>query len=366
MAEGGSPAPAGMVPVPPGSRPPSSRFPRTRGDGPHHYWRDHLRAWVPPHPRGWSPFADLWAFPRHGSPAPAGMVPPWPSPSCGGSGFPRTRGDGPWRGRTRRRRGEVPPHPRGWSFARRCAAVGGFGSPAPAGMVPPAPARSRCFAGFPRTRGDGPYLAGRFWLLSRVPPHPRGWSHGSVDPEVHHRGSPAPAGMVPTLGDAGVLRDRFPRTRGDGPRRASSAVGSRPVPPHPRGWSRPVALAGSGRMGSPAPAGMVPERALEPQGCCGFPRTRGDGPNQEVEVAYMGVVPPHPRGWSPIQPIGARDNEGSPAPAGMVPGSRLPRPPWGRFPRTRGDGPSAPLTSFAPAPVPPHPRGWSQLWRGHG
>ena len=92
----GSPAPAGMVPSRAGSRPCFEWFPRTRGDGPSVTGKGAVRAMVPPHPRGWSRHRLRAARPMLGSPAPAGMVPIPNSDGYLANGFPRTRGDGPW------------------------------------------------------------------------------------------------------------------------------------------------------------------------------------------------------------------------------------------------------------------------------
>ena len=174
------------------------------------------------------------------------------------AGFPRTRGDGPRDGRGERHLPPVPPHPRGWSHLLAGVPVIEQGSPAPAGMVPtecrPCPARQR----FPRTRGDGPIVDPGGPLTIAVPPHPRGWSRRTNVIADEPRGSPAPAGMVPSDTARHWRYGRFPRTRGDGPQ--TSATGAPPVavPPHPRGWSISSSLLEAALTGSPAPAGMVP------------------------------------------------------------------------------------------------------------
>ena len=70
-------------------------FPRTRGDGPPERGGTIRAQGVPPHPRGWSLARGQPSGERPGSPAPAGMV-PIPASTWADSGrFPRTRGDGP-------------------------------------------------------------------------------------------------------------------------------------------------------------------------------------------------------------------------------------------------------------------------------
>ena len=153
-----------------------------------------------------------------------------------------------------RRGRKVPPHPRGWSLRRRKIVERPMGSPAPAGMVPPPRHRGCPRPRFPRTRGDGPCYD-RFCGADRaVPPHPRGWSVREAREAAKVAGSPAPAGMVLMCAGRWRTSNRFPRTRGDGPRAKFSMTRAFTVPPHPRGWSlvpEPVFVP---VQGSPAPA----------------------------------------------------------------------------------------------------------------
>ena len=91
-------------------------------------------------------------------------------------GFPRTRGDGPEGEKQEKTEWQFPPHARGWTDWKSKGCMASGVSPARAGMD-----RSEAWltvdnSGFPRTRGDGPYV------------------------QATHR-----------------PRTRFPRTRGDGP-----------------------------------------------------------------------------------------------------------------------------------------------------
>ena len=213
---------------------------------------------------------------------------------------------------------------------------------------------------FPRTRGDGPDARPLVLARMPVPPHPRGWSRPEQDARPSQRGSPAPAGMVPWRRARAASASRFPRTRGDGPPPPSLPRRRRPVPPHPRGWSLREGGAAALTIGSPAPAGMVPAKRSRYRSPAGFPRTRGDGPSPpDPEVAAV-VVPPHPRGWSLTGSAIERANIGSPAPAGMVPWRAASCAGNGRFPRTRGDGPPGGVLYVERKVVPPHPRGWSR------
>ena len=256
------------------------RFPRTRGDGPQLVVNGGGGPAVPPHPRGWSLAEGHQHLHLSGSPAPAGMVPYRTQPRQRCPRFPRTRGDGPSCSARIVVSLMVPPHPRGWSLAMQLRGASQSGSPAPAGMVPPWAAAPRAWRGFPRTRGDGPPWQAGSLPMHWVPPHPRGWSLRPRWSTGCGSGSPAPAGMVPTLrsgrssacrfprtrGDGpfgsggGPRRERFPRTRGDGPSRLKGIIAETRVPPHPRGWSRDAATRDLDTEGSPAPAGMVPSR----------------------------------------------------------------------------------------------------------
>ena len=358
----GSPAPAGMVPLRPRARCPCPWFPRTRGDGPARaiFSNDDVR--VPPHPRGWSDRRDSLSQSLRGSPAPAGMVPAARLRAARRSRFPRTRGDGPatiflcWG------ISQVPPHPRGWSPTSARPAGRARGSPAPAGMVPIPAASPDRIARFPRTRGDGPHGCSGQRASGEVPPHPRGWSPTPSSAISSARGSPAPAGMVPILPQPEATETGFPRTRGDGPQADDSCAGKFWVPPHPRGWSLKGGRKAAPTLGSPAPAGMVPPGNRSASELRWFPRTRGDGPSTSGTPHRSRRVPPHPRGWSQARGHDPQGRSGSPAPAGMVPAVTVYRTKARRFPRTRGDGPSPNSRSPSRVKVPPHPRGWSEIY----
>ena len=300
-----------------------------------------------------------------GSPAPAGMVPGWIGSVDLGPRFPRTRGDGPGAVHVGDNGGAVPPHPRGWSLLAELRTTLNRGSPAPAGMVPSSPLIDTGYVRFPRTRGDGPTTRLPRYVGIVVPPHPRGWSPYLRSAFRSPPGSPAPAGMVPSRCSTKASPRWFPRTRGDGPGGAGRGPGGVEVPPHPRGWSLAYAWAVKNFVGSPAPAGMVPEHGTRPQGHSWFPRTRGDGPAESAAARLAAMVPPHPRGWSLVDADVAGQRHGSPAPAGMVPSASPSAILHSRFPRTRGDGPASRSSPASPARVPPHPRGWSpdRGWR---
>ncbi len=376
------PAPAGMVP--PAATPTASRSsaPRTRGDGPAD-WNAGLAAnFCSPHPRGWS-LIGLTDDGRHELlPAPAGMVPRAPSASGRCSSAPRTRGDGPSAvsisGLTR----TCSPHPRGWSLCCFFPKATGFLLPAPAGMVPRRPACDSWPRTAPRTRGDGPARSERSATLRCCSPHPRGWSPRGSSPSSaagsaprtrgdgpnarhpvdawascspHPRGwsparprtrpkatlLPAPAGMVPACPGSWFPLSAAPRTRGDGPSRSDAQDQALTCSPHPRGWSRLLAVLGQAQFLLPAPAGMVPGRRTRPKPVPTAPRTRGDGPIGEGYAREIFGCSPHPRGWSPDRTLRVKIIDLLPAPAGMVPCAPCTTRPRPAAPRTRGDGPVA-------------------------
>ena len=192
----------------------------------------------------------------------------------------------------------------------------------------------------PRTRGDGPLIAGAWLSKLRSwgsPAHagmdrrcsPAASSHAAVRAPPHTRGwTPSPA----------VRRSTgLPRTRGDGPLpdyRATTTA----APPHTRGWTPAGVLHRDAGPGSPAHAGMDPRsrrsRACGPR----LPRTRGDGPDQDEFEYEEGLAPPHTRGWTVLDSANAVQNR-LPRTRGDGPLQSPGRPRPGRLPRTRGDGP---------------------------
>ena len=258
--------------------------------------------------------------------------------------LPRTRGDGPVRSKSRSGRMTASPHPRGWTPAVVAYEAVRRGFPAPAGMDP----RRRRLRGrperLPRTRGDGPNVEESDLLLIGASPHPRGWTPLGIARHLKREGFPAPAGMDLRESGSQPPGHGLPRTRGDGPVGDQVAVLLSTASPHPRGWTPAGRRAERAPEGFPAPAGMDRREGAELLRSAGLPRTRGDGPvSSSVSLRPVGASP-HPRGWTRDRPLVKRFLTGFPAPAGMDPDARSPRPPERR--------------------LPPHPRGWTLAMAG--
>ena len=268
------------------------------------------------------------------------MDPPRRYRRSSGPRFPRTRGDGPVDAINTTTSGLVSPHTRGWTLASRRVPCSGAGFPAHAGMD-----RSNYRDGlklprFPRTRGDGPATGVLLFGGYVVSPHTRGWTRLDLHPRPVRNGFPAHAGMDPAPPPAAPRTARFPRTRGDGPRKEKGKHHHDWVSPHTRGWTSVSRLGPGHAIGFPAHAGMDPTWYTTSGVYERFPRTRGDGPLAlDPEIGRLRVSP-HTRGWtSSHENVGGWDG-GFPAHAGMDPSMSSWPKAWHRFPRTRGDGPS--------------------------
>ncbi len=362
----GSPARAGMDPRRLAVRGTCTRLPRTRGDGPLAKRRDTPPKRAPPHARGWTPNDVVRQLCAWGSPARAGMDPPPPSAWPSRLGLPRTRGDGPATKREAMSHRTAPPHARGWTRHEERSHESPHGSPARAGMDPRRAARWAAARGLPRTRGDGPKLLSDYRPLVQAPPHARGWTLARAVGLEGSIGSPARAGMDPTGPARRIRRRRLPRTRGDGPPVDLRMALTPRAPPHARGWTpESPQLRGPG-LGSPARAGMDPRSNEEIRDSVWLPRTRGDGPERGPYTFLLYKAPPHARGWTQAdrpQHVAAR---GSPARAGMDPGSCWPWASLARLPRTRGDGPRLTSGTITAGWAPPHARGWTISASGGG
>ena len=295
------------------------RLPRTRGDGPLTQAGSSCISKASPHTRGWTretrrPDVSLEGFPAH-----AGMDPSRICPSPTPPRLPRTRGDGPGRGSTRRRRRQASPHTRGWTRDRpgRAGRPRGFpahagmdprgvvsrtstpGFPAHAGMDPRAGRDSSTRSWLPRTRGDGPMSVIEPTNTSRASPHTRGWTRLVFRLRARPGGFPAHAGMDPARSSSATAPSRLPRTRGDGPHGSHHVADQTTASPHTRGWTRAAGHVTPGDRGFPAHAGMDPRSRTRPDAPGWLPRTRGDGPARVIGARLGDLASPHTRGWTP-------------------------------------------------------------------
>ena len=131
----GFPAHAGMDPDIDGAGGASDGFPRTRGDGPDIDARPGAAAAVSPHTRGWTADPARRIRRPRGFPAHAGMDPRSSSASSSSTRFPRTRGDGPGGDHRHRVARRVSPHTRGWTPVGCSLGARGSGFPAHAGIT---------------------------------------------------------------------------------------------------------------------------------------------------------------------------------------------------------------------------------------
>ena len=193
----GFPALVGMDLSPSYFTVPELRFPRTRGDGPCFDILKWLTILVSPHSWGWTDDDDADVRKSPGFPALVGMdrlvsMMLWLS-----SRFPRTRGDGPRDGQRCQHGVKVSPHSWGWTSGRRGGGDKLFGFPALVGMDHPCPRGNVVGRGFPRTRGDGPDSAVPSSPVTPVSPHSWGWTRVRSMRGLSWLGFPALVGMDP-------------------------------------------------------------------------------------------------------------------------------------------------------------------------
>ena len=355
----GSPAYAGMDPYIGDCAEWARRLPRLRGDGPAPPENRGSASQAPPPTRGWTRLDSLLAAGSEGSPAYAGMDPAARAGSRARPGLPRLRGDGPEEPLGEAACAVAPPPTRGWTRGPLALARPRRGSPAYAGMDPFAPRSGSSPAGLPRLRGDGPVFDRTRAPTLPAPPPTRGWTRGARHRRDRQPGSPAYAGMDLYRVRVSRARDRLPRLRGDGPMERVRPGDGPVAPPPTRGWTRGRRRRGRPPAGSPAYAGMDPFARSRSGRGAGLPRLRGDGPEVKVDEAMLDGAPPPTRGWTLGSFPSAAASSGSPAYAGMDPGSGSPPPRSSRLPRLRGDGPGTPRHLASSSWAPPPTRGWT-------
>ena len=352
-----SPAHAGMYPPTSASVAASMRFPRTRGDVPRLAALAEDAKALPPHTRGCTSCAVDQVGPRRASPAHAGMYRISGYSRRPGRSFPRTRGDVPDLLAALLLVPALPPHTRGCTGREDNQDATQAASPAHAGMYPTIARAAGPACSFPRTRGDVPRFPKCQRKEDALPPHTRGCTIPARRVRRHRRASPAHAGMYPLPEAPCAGRGRFPRTRGDVPRGASASSRSVVLPPHTRGCTRRAPAAARRAAASPAHAGMYPASRGSRRHTPRFPRTRGDVPKRRWTPEDDAALPPHTRGCTCRTAQRSRWRPASPAHAGMYPPSKAPPPTPGRFPRTRGDVPAMSSSASGRSMLPPHTRG---------
>ena len=315
-------------------------LPRTRGDGP---------------ARGRRADVDCSGFPAH-----AGMDPRADGAHDGRTRLPRTRGDGPGTNGAGVRTSPASPHTRGWTRSASEGQAGPPGFPAHAGMDPRRPGPPCAGGWLPRTRGDGPRLVVLGVSVHRASPHTRGWTSAPANAAVSAAGFPAHAGMDPRSPPRRRRRRGLPRTRGDGPASRASCLRPRVASPHTRGWTRWILLRPAAIPGFPAHAGMDPRSPCSRPAARWLPRTRGDGPLYPERTRRETQASPHTRGWTPARGGFGLVDAGFPAHAGMDPSRSSRSSRRRRLPRTRGDGPFLYDLSDRRTEASPHTRGWTQ------
>ena len=312
-----------------------------------------------PHTRGWTPTRMRVMFPGSGFPAHAGMDPGHQARHERGLRIPRTRGDGPADRPDAPGAPRDSPHTRGWTREPLRPRAPGDGFPAHAGMDPAPTSAAGATGWIPRTRGDGPARGRPATWRDEDSPHTRGWTRHSHPHVWGPHGFPAHAGMDPCGRNCARPAQRIPRTRGDGPPLLSTRPGLAKDSPHTRGWTRGVRGHRAGARGFPAHAGMDPCVIRPSPGGSWIPRTRGDGPGLITLTDVGAADSPHTRGWTPHHRARLRFPHGFPAHAGMDRTHRSPAFVTGWIPRTRGDGPGLVDPGDVFLQDSPHTRGWT-------
>ena len=336
-----SPAGAGMHPG--GRRPTRARprFPRRRGDAPCGECGDSPPPGFPPQARGCTITVPTPGASEAVSPAGAGMHRTRTGPDSGRTRFPRRRGDAPLALRPAVHQVVFPPQARGCTLLVGQPDDLPVVSPAGAGMhPPPGDAAGRC-ACFPRRRGDAPELLLMMTVLAKFPPQARGCTDPAAVPDRRRVVSPAGAGMHRPPVATAPSRSSFPRRRGDAPFARNSQSGRPRFPPQARGCTpdvEPLVVPG---VVSPAGAGMHRITKTPAMIRQSFPRRRGDAPSPTSGGGSPKSFPPQARGCT-LRALArkARANV-SPAGAGMHQVRSTEASAKVGFPRRRGDAPRA-------------------------
>ena len=230
----------------------------------------------------------------------------------------------------------APPRRRGSTLGGAQGDLGGAGSPAQAGVHPGGMGRRWATGAPPRRRGStrAPARRPRPWLPRAGGGPPRSWTalrpgvgapprrRGSTPlaaTRAHKGGSPAQAGVHPATRRERRPRRGLPRAGGGPPRLVPRRAEKPWAPPRRRGSTRlGCAASQCTASGSPAQAGVHPDRRTRPNGAKRLPRA-GGGPPHAKGARWWQQRLPRAGGGPPVsrQLIGA--SVGSPAQAGVHP-----------------------------------------------
>ena len=176
-------------------------------------------------------------------------------------GFPRIRGDVPWIVISLRPTNLFSPHTRGCSGRFLCRSSTPPVFPAYAGMFLHTAPPTTPLGRFPRIRGDVHQAGSDIHMPIPFSPHTRGCSSSAREKTSPAQVFPAYAGMFPRRGQTVARKTRFPRIRGDVPDCAKLNRKSARFSPHTRGCSLNRKSASSDFSVFPAYAGMFPSRS---------------------------------------------------------------------------------------------------------
>ena len=254
-------------------------------------------------------------------------------------GFPRIRGDVPFLFAHNETTMQFSPHTRGCSVKTYHAYRCGRVFPAYAGMFPITAIFSWSAPRFPRIRGDVPSYKMQEFFGKKFSPHTRGCSHSLVSCAISIEVFPAYAGMFRKTPTQAVVIGGFPRIRGDVPPPPPRTKHHHMFSPHTRGCSG-VRFEYIWLMNVfPAYAGMFLIRPQPQNQIASFPRIRGDVPDVKSGYPTWYVFSPHTRGCSKLVVFALLCVCVFPAYAGMFPCICRRSPLLARFPRIRGDVP---------------------------
>ena len=212
--------------------------------------------------------------------------------------FPRIRGDVPLEFQRRQEALQFSPHTRGCSFKHPNMGSMDTVFPAYAGMFLPGSAGGGRRRGFPRIRGDVPWRWTPKLSVQKFSPHTRGCSSNPAENGIRTTVFPAYAGMFRSFFVVCATFWSFPRIRGDVPEDPYTSSGYWGFSPHTRGCSPVPSWSYGTKKVFPAYAGMFLKPLCDHKHSRCFPRIRGDVPDPEMQDLLRLLFSPHTRGCS--------------------------------------------------------------------